>query len=441
MVAPVRYRAFVAFVTGWLSVFAWLFTTASACIFCAQICTNLATLFHPEYMPTQWQVYLCYVAFVVACTLITIYLPKGIALMETVFFFASVGGFVVFLITVLATSKTKQSAKTVFVTWDNMTGWDDGAAFLIGTGQAMYTFLAVDSASHIAEEVPQPGKKVPQTMCMTLLIGVLTSLPWTLAFMFSIQDLNKVRTSALPIMEVYLQTLRGSKGGAAFLTTWLLFVYFGAYVYQKAKLPSRIRVTSTNRACRCIACTVTSGRMIWAFSRDHGLPFSNVFAKVHKGLEVPVNATIFTGIFCVLYGLIYIGSTTAFNSFIATSILFLNITYAIPQGIALVRGRRNTLPARQFDLGSVLGSFCNIFSVVWVALFTVIFCFPIFRPVTVGAMNYVSVIMAGVFVFMALLWLLNKRKTFTGPEAAVMEGLHLVQSGKESVHVGSKGDE
>ena len=412
MVSHVRHRAFVAFATGWLSVFAWLFTTASACIFCAQICTNLATLFHPEYVPQQWQTYLCYVVFVTACTLITIYLPKQIPLMETVFFVASVGGFVVFLITVVAATPSRQPAKVIFVDWINLTGWNDGAAFLIGTGQAMYTFLAVDSASHIAEEVPQPGKKVPQTMCMTIIIGILTSLPWTLAFMFSITDLDKVYTAALPIMEVYLQTLRGSRGGAAFLTTWLLFVYFGA----------------------CIACTVTTGRMIWAFSRDNGLPYSKVFAKVHQGHEVPVNATIFTGVFCTLYGLIYIGSTTAFNSFIATSILFLNITYAIPQGIALVRGRKNTLPSRQFDLGTAFGVFCNAFSVVWVALFSVIFCFPYFRPVKASTMNYVSVIMAGVVLFMALLWFLNKRKTFTGPEAVMLEGLHIVESSIENVH-------
>ena len=223
---------------------------------------------------------------------------------------------------------------------------------------------------------------------MTIIIGILTSLPWTFAFMFSITDLDKVYTSALPIMEVYLQTVRGSRGGAAFLTTWLLFVYFGA----------------------CIACTVTDWKNDLAFSRDNRLSYSKVFAKVHKAHEVPVNATIFTGVFCTLYGLIYIASTTAFNSFIATSSLFLNVTYALPQGIALVRGRKNTLPSRQFDLGTTFGGFCNAFSVVWVALFSVIFCFPYFCPVEASTMNYVSVIMAGVVLFMALLWFLNKRE-------------------------------
>lgn len=269
----------------------------------------------------------------------------------------------------------------------------------------MYTYLAVDSATHIAEEVPKPGKKVPQTMGMTVLIGVVTVIPWTLAFMFSAQDFDKISSSALPIMELYYQALRHSRAGAAFFTTWLLFVYFGA----------------------CIACTVSTSRQIWAFARDNGMPFSDHLSKVDKRFEVPVNAALFTGVFCTLYGLIYIGSTTAFNSFIAMSILSLNLTYAIPQAVVLFRGRSKVLPARSFNLGPIMGRFCNLFSTLWVALFTVIFCFPVFRPVTAGSMNYVSVIIAGVFVFVAALWFLQKRKTFTGPNVE-LEGLDLVRS-------------
>lgn len=419
MVAPNRHRAVVAFATGWLSVFAWLFTTASACIFCAQVTLNIVTLFHPNYIPTQWQVYLVYVGYVLACTLVTIFLSSQIPALETVFFVASVSGFVVFFVAVLAASKSKQSASTVFVDWNNQTGWDDGTAFLLGVGQAMYTYLAVDSATHIAEEVPQPGKRVPRTMWTTVVIGLITVIPWTLAFLFSIQDFTAVSVSPLPIMEVYKQALRGSNAGAAVLTTWLLFIYFGA----------------------CIACTVTTGRLVWAFARDRGLPFSDTFSRVDAHFEAPVNATILTGVFCTLYGLIYIGSTTAFNSFIATAILFLNITYALPQAIVVIRGRSRTLPAREFDLG-VSGAFCNTFSVLWVALFTVIFCFPSFLAVTTSTMNYVSVIIAGTGVFIAVLWWTSKRGVFTGPDVVDIHGLEVarstghVQEGQEECEAG-----
>ena len=74
-------------------------------------------------------------------------LPKG----EIMFFLASVVGFVFFFITVLATSKTKQSARTVFITFSNLSGWNDGTAFMLGVGSAMYSFVATDTATHLAE--------------------------------------------------------------------------------------------------------------------------------------------------------------------------------------------------------------------------------------------------------------------------------------------------
>lgn len=138
MVAPERYRASIAFTTGWLSSFAWLFTTASANLFCAQICVNLATLYNPEYVWTQWQVYLIYTLVLIICTAIVIFLPKLIPAGETAFFWSSIVGFVVSFITLLAASDTKQSGSVVFTEWVNQTGWSDGTAFLLAVGQSMY---------------------------------------------------------------------------------------------------------------------------------------------------------------------------------------------------------------------------------------------------------------------------------------------------------------
>lgn len=138
MVAPERYRASIAFTAGWLSCFAWLFTTASANLFCAQICVNLATLYSLEYVWTQWQVYLIYTGFIIIATAITIFLPKLIPIGETMFFWSSIAGFVVSFITLLAASDTKQSGSVVFTDWVNQTGWSDGTAFLLAVGQSMY---------------------------------------------------------------------------------------------------------------------------------------------------------------------------------------------------------------------------------------------------------------------------------------------------------------
>jgi choline transport protein len=143
MVAPPKYRAVVAFTTGWLSVVAWWMTAASACIFCAQLCVNLASFFHPDYVWTQWQVYLVYLLLTCFAVALFVLLPSFMPKTEIVFFFATVLGFVVFFITVLATSDTKQSGRTVFTEWNNQTGWNDGIAFFLGVGSCMYIYLGM----------------------------------------------------------------------------------------------------------------------------------------------------------------------------------------------------------------------------------------------------------------------------------------------------------
>lgn len=68
-------------------------------------------------------------------------------------------------------------------------------------------------------------------MGLTIIIGFCTSVPWTLAFMFSSNDLEAVSISSLPIYEIYQQALK-SDAAATFFAAWLLFVYFGATIGQ-----------------------------------------------------------------------------------------------------------------------------------------------------------------------------------------------------------------
>ena len=110
--------------------------TASANLFCASLCINLATLKNPDYVPTQWQTWLIYTVFIIICSAIVIYLPRWIPKLETFFFFVSLVGFLVNTIVLLAVSPTKQSSEVVFVEWTNVTGWDNGVAMLLAIGQA-----------------------------------------------------------------------------------------------------------------------------------------------------------------------------------------------------------------------------------------------------------------------------------------------------------------
>ena len=56
---------------------------------------------------------------------------------------------------------------------------------------------------------------------------------------------------------------------------------------------------------------------MYAFARDHGLPFSPVWAKVDKKSNVPLNALILTVVVQFALCAIDFGTVTGFNTVIA----------------------------------------------------------------------------------------------------------------------------
>ena len=231
-------------------------------------------------------------------------------------------------------------------------------------------------------------------MILSPIIGIITTAIYTLAILFSSSDFTAIAESPFPVYEACLQAM-GSPGAVLFFSIWLVIIYVG-----------------------CVLGIVTAtGRLIWAFARDNGMPFSPVFCRINQKLKVPVEANLLTCGFCLIFGLLYIANTTAFNTFISTGIIFLNVSYSIPQGVLLFRDRDKALPKRHLDLGRWGGIFCNAFSVAWMTLYTIFLCFPLAIPVTIVSMNYVSVVLAGGVLYILFMWfIVGKRKSFTGPD-------------------------
>lgn len=111
----------------------------------------IASVYHPSYTPTSWQVYLIYIIVLVFCAAIICLLPRKLPGIEQWLFFASITAIIVFFITVLSTSTTKQAAATVFSNYVNQSGWDNGTSFMLSSGTAMYIFIGIDGVIHLAE--------------------------------------------------------------------------------------------------------------------------------------------------------------------------------------------------------------------------------------------------------------------------------------------------
>ena len=127
----------------------------------------------------------------------------------------------------------------------------------------------------------------------------------------------------------------------------------------------------------------------------------SVFASLGLAFGYDLIVTLASTLSAALYGLIYLGSTTAFNSIITSAILLLNLSYAIPQAILATRGREECMPKRALDLGR-WGYLCNIFAPFWIAVVGVMVCFPPGLPVAVGSMNYTAPVLVGLFLLYSL---------------------------------------
>ncbi|CAE6469733.1 unnamed protein product [Rhizoctonia solani] len=356
-----NYAPILSFLTGAMGWAGAVFTSASVCLSLGSSLVGMYVLGHPEIVIQPWMIFVAYqlinlFAFALNCS--GRLLPK----ISTLSLYISLISCFIITIAVPAASRTKQSAKFVFATFSNETGWENNViAFIVGLINPNWSFACLDVSTHLAEEIRQPEKYIPLSILATVGIGLVSSLGYSIAVFFSMTDLEGITGTAtgVPILELYHQATR-SVAGAIILQLLIVLTGLGCLT----------------------ACHTWQARLAWSFARDRGLPGSRYWAVVHPNLGVPLNAHIMSCIWVAVLGCLYIASTTAFNSMVTGCLIFLYISYSIPIGCLLVRGRNSVQPG-PFWLGKI-GLFANIILLCW-TLFTLVFYnLPFVMPVEAG---------------------------------------------------------
>ncbi|CAI6072493.1 unnamed protein product [Clonostachys chloroleuca] len=395
MVASDDYRAFAAFLTAMLSVIGWWFSAGAVANFVAGTILNIVVAWNTDYEPQAWQKYLLFVTFVWLAASFNIFAANWIPYFNKMMFVFALITMTSTMITMFVVARGHhQSAEFIFTNMETHTGWSsDGFGFLLAMGNAVYAFMGGDCAAKLAEEIPNPSKNVPLVTIFPVVTGFLTAFPFASALLYAIKDIDSVLNTAtgLPLFEIYLQATESKLAASVLLGVFSMFQF------------------ST-----LIASTTTGSRTVWAVSRDDVLPFSHLWQKVNPYFDVPVNSMLLSASFITAYGLIFLGSTTAFSAMVNATIIFIQTSIVLPQAIVLFRGRDRILPPRWFNLGRY-GVIINALSVLWVFGLNILFCFPTTLPITAMNMNYVPIVVsvatASIFVF----WFMGKKNSFTGP--------------------------
>lgn len=192
----------------------------------------------------------------------------------------------------------------------------------------------------MCEEVKNPETEVPRAMLLTVCLNTLAGLLILVPICFVLPDIQEL--IALPWgqpLPYIIMSATGSAGGTFALLVPLLLL-----------------------AILCgTGCSTVASRVIWAFARDGAVPYAKHWSKISPTMHIPVNAMILSTSVQILLGLIYFGSTAAFNAFSGVGVICLTASYATPITISLVRGRKEVKTGK-FYFGS-FGACCNVVAV------------------------------------------------------------------------------
>ncbi|KAK1675403.1 amino acid/polyamine transporter I [Colletotrichum godetiae] len=384
----------------------WVALAGSAPFLAGTQIQGLLIFNYPDsYTFERWHGTMLYWAILLGSALVCIFCSNVLPLLGKITMALHVGFYLIILIVMAIVSPTKHSASFVFATFGNNSGWsNDGIAWCIGLLSCCYVLMGYDGATHLSEEMENADIGVPRAMVGCVVINGALGFTFLITLLFCMGDIELALNSptGFPIIQIFYN-ITGTLAATNALT---------AAVTIMATISTISLITS-------------AARVIWAFARDQGLPFSQVVSKVERKRGIPTVAIIVTTCLLVLLGLINIGSTTAFNAILSLAVVSLQASYLFP--IILVLWRRifrpETLVWGPWRLGRI-GVVVNVIAVCYL-VFTCVFLFlPPFYPVTALNMNYAPVVLGAALLFGASYWLLRARKRYVGPltELHVMNG-------------------
>jgi choline transport protein len=78
-------------------------------------------------------------------------------------------GMIVTMATCLGMARDNFAPVTILVDYKGISGWNQGTGWLLSIAAATYCYAACGAVTHIAEELPDPGRKLPQVLYVRLI--------------------------------------------------------------------------------------------------------------------------------------------------------------------------------------------------------------------------------------------------------------------------------
>ena len=252
--------------------------------------------------------------------------------------------------------------------------------FLLGLLLPIYTITGFDASAHISEETRDARRSVPRGMINSVFWSFIFGLVMVSSFVLAMPDLDKAAAG----------------GGNVFFN-----LFAGLPVPAPLKDLLYIGIVLANYLCALAGVTSTS-RMIFAFSRDGGLPGHQIWRHVSPVYRTPV-AAIWLAALLALLSTLY---SPAFGALAAGCAMFLYVSYAMPILAGIFAEGTRWTEFGPFRLGALSKPIA-----VLAVLGTLVVIFIGIQPPNNILVSYGL----GLIVLMLVLWFGIARQRFPGP--------------------------
>jgi amino acid transporter len=399
--------------TGWFNLLGQVAVTAGISFGCAfSVSAFLALWTNQSYWlsPGHTIAILAVILFVQG--LLNTFSIRLVALLNDVSVWWHLIGVAVILIILLVAphSHTHQSLGFLF----GRTGWHDFAGlsgfsipfyiFLVGLLNAQYTFTGYDASAHVTEETVQANIAGPRGIIDSIWISLIAGFILLFAVSIAIP-------THFPIV-IEGATYKGYADVATAVVPWAtIFEYSAGRIVAELLI---LVVIGAQFYCGMSSVTANS-RMIFAFSRDGAVPFSNYWHHVNKRSRVPVRTAWFGAVGAFILALPYMINVQAYSAVTSIAVIGLYIAYLTPVFLRRINGQ--AFVPGPFVLNKTWGAVIGWIAIVWVVFICIMFMLPSYSPYnTVKTFNYTPIAVLIVIGFAGIWWGVSARKWFKGPK-------------------------
>ncbi|OAX79052.1 hypothetical protein ACJ72_06632 [Emergomyces africanus] len=382
--ASEKHQKFLSYVTGWLSVLSWQAGAASGSFLTGNIIQGLLTVNKPDYVATPWRGTLLVFAMVALIYVFNIWVAQGLPMIQNMLLVVHVVGFLAVVI-VLWVMAPHQPAKAVFTEFRNGGDWPNMGTLQgfqstknIGLKISDYTTKGVDATAHMAEEVKDAGRNVPNAIAWGYIVNGVLGVILIISYIFSIPSVEDALNDPSTFPFIYVFRNAVSTQGVNALTVVILVL--------------RQRT-----------------------------PLRPMLSAVHPTKHIPANAILVSCLISVLLSLINLGSSAAFHAIISLNVAALMATYLVSIGCVLYRRltRPDLIPHARWSLGPVVGPTANVLGLAYV-VFALFWSFwPSDRHINANNFNWSIVIFSAVVIVSLVMYFMQGKKTYSGPVATV----------------------